>query len=254
MNSARERGAALLIAVLMVAALAGIAAAVVLAVAGGGSMARNEQWGETAAARAEAGLEFAKTVLAAHARAADGSLEAALPPARPNVSARPGQGWGAALPRDRRACRDPGRAGCRDYERFLDETTAAGTARIYVGRVLRDPAGRALLHDPRAPRAGWSPDLDRDGEPDLAGVTVWVRRPLVGGRDAEGSDRAVVTAEGTFPPPSRPDDPHAVVRLELALRVAPRPSREAEDSGEGYSDVLKNRGPRPGGSSRRKRP
>lgn len=78
MNSARERGAALLVAVLMVAALAGIAAAVVLAVAGGGSMARNEQWGETAAARAEAGLEFAKTVLAAHARAADGSLEAAL--------------------------------------------------------------------------------------------------------------------------------------------------------------------------------
>ncbi len=250
MNSARERGVALVVAVLMLAALAGIAAAVVLAVAGSGATARNEQWGEVAAARAEAGLEFAKTVLAAHARAANGSLEAALPPTRSSVSARPGQRWGVALPRDRRACSDPTRPGCRDYERFLDETAAAGTARVYVGRVLRDPAGRALFHDARAPGSGWSPDLDHDGEPDLAGVTVWVRRPLVGGRDAEDSDRAVVTAEGTFPPPADPDDPHAVVRLELALRVAPRPSRTDDGADGGYSDVLKNHGR----SNRKKRP
>lgn len=234
-----ERGIALVAAVLLLLALAGIAAAVTLVVAGSGSIARNQRWADSAAAEAEAGLELAKSILAEHARAAEGSMAAALPPARVDVTVSPGAPRGAARPADADACPDPNRPGCRDYERFLDQPTRAGNARTYIGRLLRNEAGQALVFDPRAPQRAWAPDLDGDGSPDLAGVTVWVRRPLVGGADAAEGDRVVVTAEGRYPPPARPEDPHAAVRLELALRVAPRPSSEEEgDSESGYGDVL----------------
>ncbi len=232
---------------MLILGLASMGAAVVLAVGGSGAIARNQRWAEAAAAQAEAGLEVAKAVLASHARDNDGSLDSALPPPRSDVGVSSGAAWGAARPADNGACSDPGRPGCRDYERFVDQRTPRGAARIYIGRVLRDPGGNALIHDPRAADAAWSPDLDGDGEPDLAGVTVWVRRPLLGASDAPDGDRVVVTAEGRHPAPAGPDDPHAVVRLEMALRVAPRPPADEEEDEPGYSDGLKDWGRGRGG-------
>ena len=43
--------------------------------------------------------------------------------------------------------------------------------------------------------------------------------------------------------PGGPDDPHAVSRMELAVRLAPRPTQPGEDSD--YSDGLTNWGIRP---------
>ena len=234
---------ALVIAMLLVLTLAGIGAVVLVSIGSDGAVARNESWMEAAAARAEAGLEFGKSVLAAHVEA-HGSFEAALPPARSVIHVGPEDPWGRARPEDPAACRRPEQAGCRDYEVFRDEPMAGGTGRVYVGRVLRDPGGRALQFDARAPDAGWSPDLDGDGQADLRGVTVWIRRPVVGDADAGAPhDRAVLTAEARHPPPRSPNDPHAVSRLELAVRLAPRPSPvEAEDLG--YSDGLTNWGSR----------
>ena len=228
---------ALVIALLLVLALAGIGAVVLVSIGSDGAVARNEAWSEAAAAQAEAGLEFAKAVLAAHVQERD-SFETALPPVRPSIHARPEDPWGVALPPDSAACGTPETAGCRDYEVFRNEPMAGGEARVYVGRVLRDLSGRALQFDPRAPNSGWAPDLDGDGIPDLAGVTVWIRRPVVGASDAGAPhDRAVLTAEARHPPPQEPDEPHAVSRLELTVRLARRP----EDVGDGdYNDGLTN--------------
>ena len=236
---------ALVIALLLVLALAGIGAVVLVSVGSDSAVARNEAWMETAAAQAEAGLEFAKVLLAAHVRE-DDSFESALPPVRPSIRAHPEQPWGAALPDDAAACDNPETPGCRDYQTFRDEPMAGGNARVYVGRVLRDVSGRALQFDPRAPLGGWAPDLDGDGTADLVGVTVWVRRPVVGASDAgPPHDRAVLTAEARHPPPQGPDEPHAVSRLELAVRLARRPA--ADDPGDNdYSDGLTTWGPLPG--------
>ena len=239
-RTGRERGVALVIAMLAVLALAGIGAVVLLTVGEEGQVARNERWLAAAAAEAEAGLETGKALLAAHVRD-HGSFESALPPARSSIRAGKGAAWGAALPTDAAACGDPGRPGCRDYEWFLDQPLGGGNSRVYVGRVLRDPAGRAVFFDPRAPGAGWAPDLDGDGTPDLAGVTVWVRRPVVGAADAGAPhDRAVLTAEARHPPPARPEAPHAVSRLEMTLRLAPRPEPQADPADGGYGDGLRN--------------
>ncbi len=228
---------ALVLALLLVLALAGIGAVVLVAVGSDGATARNQAWSARAAAQAGAGLELAKALLAGHVEE-HGSFETALPPVRPSIRTPRGDPWGRARPPDGAACGDPATPGCRDYEVFRDEPMAGGNARVYVGRVLRDVAGRPLLFDPRAPGAGWAPDLDGDGTPDLAGVTVWVRRPVVGALDAGAPhDRAVLTAEARHPPPSRPEDPHAVSRLELTLRLAPRPSGEEPEDID-YSDGL----------------
>jgi len=228
---------ALVLALLLVLALAGIGAVVLVSVGSDGATARNQAWTARAAAQAEAGLELAKTLLAAHVEE-HGSFEMALPPVRPSIRAPQGDPWGRALPPDGAACGDPATPGCRDYEVFRDEPMAGGNARVYVGRVLLDIAGRPLLFDPRAPGAGWAPDLDGDGTPDTAGVTVWIRRPVVGSLDAGAPhDRAVLTAEARHPPPRRAEDPHAVSRLELTLRLAPRPSA-AEPEDTDYSDGL----------------
>lgn len=228
---------ALVIALLLLLALAGIGAVVLVSVGSDSAVARNEAWMEAAAAQAEAGLEFAKIVLAAHVRE-DDSFESALPPVRPSIRTAPGAPWGRALPDDAAACRNPETAGCRDYQTFRDEPMASGSGRVYVGRVLRDVSGRALQFDPRAPDDGWAPDLDGDGTADLVGVTVWIRRPVVGAADAGAPhDRAVLTAEARHPRPQGPDEPHAVSRLELALRLARRPA--ADDPGDSdYSDGL----------------
>ena len=228
---------ALVLALLLVLALAGIGALVLVSVGSDAAVARNQAWRARAAAQAEAGLELSKALLAAYVEE-HGSFEMALPPVRSSIRARDGDPWGRALPLDGAACGDPATPGCRDYEVFRDEPMAGANARVYVGRVLRDAGGRPLLFDPRAPEAGWAPDLDGDGTPDIAGVTVWIRRPVVGARDAGAPhDRAVLTAEARHPPPRRPEDPHAVSRLELTLRLAPRP--EAREPGDpDYSDGL----------------
>ena len=228
---------ALVLALLLVLALAGIGAVVLVSVGSDGATVRNQAWTAGAAARAEAGLELSKALLAAHVEE-HGSFEEALPPVRPSIGVPMGGPWGRALPPDGAACGDPATPGCRDYEVFRDEPMAGRNARVYVGRVLRDVGGRPLLFDPRAPGAGWAPDLDGDGTPDIAGVTVWIRRPVLGALDAGAPhDRAVLTAEGRHPPPRRPEDPHAVSRLELTLRLAPRPS-EPEPGDPDYSDGL----------------
>ena len=228
---------ALVLALLLVLALAGIGAVVLVSVGSDGATARNQAWTARAAGQAEAGLELAKALLAGYVEEHD-SFEMALPPVRSSIGAGEGDPWGHALPLDSAACGPPTTPGCRDYEVFRDEPMAGSNARVYVGRVLRDVGGRPLLFDPRAPGAGWAPDLDGDGTPDVAGVTVWIRRPVVGGLDAGAPhDRAVLTAEARHPPPRRPEDPHAVSRLELTLRLAPRPSgREPGDAD--YSDGL----------------
>ena len=223
---------------LLVLALAGIGAVVVVSVGSDSAVARNESWMEAAAAQAEAGLEFGKALLAAHVRE-ENSFASALPPPRTSIRAAEGAAWGTAVPPDGEACGDPRMAGCRDYELFRDESLAGAGSRVYVGRVLRDVGGRALLFDPRAPESGWAPDVDGDGTADLTGVTVWIRRPVVGAADAGAPhDRAILTAEGRHPPPRRPGDPHAVSRLELTLRLAPRPGSESEDAD--YGDGLTN--------------
>lgn len=228
---------ALVLALLLVLALAGIGAVVLVSVGSDGAVARNQAWKARAAGQAEAGLELSKALLAGYVEE-HGSFEAALPPVRSSIRAGKGDPWGIALPSDAAACGDPGTPGCRDYEVFRDEPMAGGSSRVYVGRVLRDVGGRALLFDPRAPDAGWAPDLDGDGTPDIAGVTVWIRRPVVGALDAGAPhDRAVLTAEARHPPPRRPEDPHAVSRLELTLRLAPRPSG-VEPGDADYSDGL----------------
>ena len=230
---------ALVVAMLLVLVLAGFGAAILVSVGTDGAVARNDAWMEAATAQAEGGLEFAKAVLAAHVER-DNSFEGALPPVRTSIRARPGDPWGTALPEDRGVCRRPAMAGCRDYEVFRDQEIAGTNARIYVGRVLRDVNGRALRFDPRDPEGGWAPDLDGDGLPDLSGVTVWIRRPVVGAADAGAPhDRAVLTAEARHPPPGRAGAPHAVSRLELALRLAPRPEGEAAED-RGYGDGLIN--------------
>ncbi len=230
---------ALVLALLLVLALAGIGAVVLMSVGSDGAVARNQAWTARAAAQAEAGLEVSKALLARYVEEHD-SLERALPPVRPSIRAGAGDPWGSARPPDGAACGNPDTPGCRDYEVFRDEPMAGGNARVYVGRVLRALDGRALLFDPRAPGAGWAPDLDGDGTPDVAGVTVWIRRPVVGDRDAGAPhDRAVLTAEARHPPPRGPEDPHAVSRLELTLRLAPRPSHQ-EPGTPGYSDGLRN--------------
>ena len=228
---------ALVLALLLVLALAGIGAVVLVSVGSDGAVARNQAWQARAAAQAEAGLEVAKALLARHVEE-HGSFERALPPVRSSIRAERGDRRARALPIDGAACGSPATPGCRDYEVFRDEPMAGGNARVHVGRVLRDVGGRALLFDPRAPGAGWAPDLDGDGTPDLAGVTVWIRRPVVGALDAGAPhDRAVLTAEARHPPPRAPEDPHAVSRLEMTLRLAPRPSG-AEPGDVGYSDGL----------------
>ncbi len=228
-----------MLALLLLLALAGMGAVILFSVGTDGVVARNEAWSEMAAAQAEAGLEYAKAVLAEHVEGHD-TFETALPPVRPTIRADEGEPWGRALPRDSAACSDPEAAGCRDYEVFRDEPMAGGMARVYVGRVLRDLSGRALLFDPRSPRSGWAPDLDGDGTPELAGVTVWIRRPIVGAGDAGAPhDRAVLTAEARHPPPADAADPHAVSRLEMTVRLARRPG-SVDPGDEDYSDGLTN--------------
>ena len=131
---------ALVLALLLVLALAGIGAVVLVSVGSDGAVARNQAWTARAAAQAEAGLELSKALLAGHVEE-HGSFELALPPVRSSIRAGRGDPWGRALPPDAAACGDPATPGCRDYEVFRDEPMAGGNARVYVGRVLRDAGG-----------------------------------------------------------------------------------------------------------------
>ena len=67
--------------------------------------------------------------------------------------------------------------------------------------MLRDINGRLVQYDFRLPAGDDTlNDIDFDGTDDVQGtVTLWVRRPLVGGADYVDDDRIILTAEGTAP-------------------------------------------------------
>ena len=83
-------------------------------------------------------------------------------------------------------------------------------------------------------------DIDFDGTSDVQGtVTLWVRRPLVGGADYAQDDRIILTAEGTAPNGQGIGSGRNVAmrRLEQTpLFSRPGGGRE----GDKYSDVTKN--------------
>ena len=102
-----------------------------------------------------------------------------------------------AAPADPVGCADPSVAGCRDYQYSLVQ----GVNTIYIGRVLRDLTSRAVQYDFRQPIAGDTRgDIDNDTTTDLSGtVTLWIRRPILGDKDSDDNNRAILTAEGTAP-------------------------------------------------------
>jgi hypothetical protein len=183
----------------------------------------NYRWGEMAFFNADAALEYGKNVLASYA-VLDGDFRGALPPPRGPLEM-------GDVPADAEACADPGTAGCRDYQYFIDQED--GT-RIYIGRVLRDPAtGDILQFDFRDPSTGVRGDIDGDGDIDIEGtVTLWVRRPIEGDADygyddtgavAEGiaHDIVILTAEGTAPNwlGAQGGRPGSLRRLEMTVRI-----------------------------------
>jgi hypothetical protein len=112
--------------------------------------------------------------------------------------------------------------------------------RVYIGRVLRDLDGQPIQYDFRQPTAGDTRgDIDNDGTPDIEGtVTLWIRRPLVGDRDSESNDRAILTAEGIAPSSEFTEGTGrngSLRRLEMTVSLAATSSI----AGDRYSDVTK---------------
>jgi len=204
---AATRGAALVITMLVLFVLTGLALSLALLSLTEHEVSVNHRWGETAFYNAEAGLEHAKNALAGY-YLATGSFGEALPPVR--------------LTKSEMKDAPPGAAAARDYQYSVEQ----GDVKMYIGRILVDRvSGRRFQFDYRNP--GGSNDLkggdvDGDGAPDVQGtVTVWVRRPIVDGKDYEGNDRVIITAEGTAPnyESAATGRSAAVRRLEMAVRV-----------------------------------
>jgi len=207
----RELGVALPISILVLFILSALGLYLLLTTRIEADIAVNQRWTEMAFFNAEAGLEYAKNVLAGEAFAS-GDLRRVLPPARTpsEMSGRPA---------DPLACPDATRPGCRDYQYQIAE----GKTTIVIGKVLPRPDGSRVQFDFRQPDAGGNPgDIDGDRIPDVQGtVTVWLRRPVLGGVDERRDDRAVLTSEGTAPnfESAATGRPGALKRLEMTVRV-----------------------------------
>ncbi len=198
-SGAGERGSAFVISILVLFILSVLGLALMLTTTTETDISINYRWGEMAFFNADAALEYGKNVLASYA-VLDGDFRNAVP--QPRAPADMGN-----KPTDALDCGDPAVAGCRDYQYFIDE---AGGARIYIGRVLRDPTtNEAVQFDFRDPNNGIRGDIDGDGTTDIEGtITLWVRRPLAGDSDygydvgdpaGIEHDRVILTAEGTAP-------------------------------------------------------
>lgn len=210
-RSSREAGVAMPIAMLVLFILTALGLYLLLSAAIEADVAVNYRWGEMAFFNAEAALEYAKNVSAREAFD-QGDLNRLLPPAR--------GAWAMQdRPDDPLACADPMTPGCRDYQ----FQTPEGQAAVFVGRVLRRPNGSLIQFDFRQPDTAQAPgDVDGDRTPDIQGaVTVWLRRPVIGGIDDARNDRAVITAEGTAPnyESAATGRPGAIRRLEMTVRV-----------------------------------
>jgi len=207
---AREAGTAFVIAVLVLFILTVLGLALVLIAHTEAEISVNLRWTEMARYNAEAGLEYAKNVLGAYAASPDGDFRRALPPPRSS----------AAMNQVPEVLCTPTRPGCRDYQFRIVQ----GNATHFIGKVLRDPSrnNRLLQYDFRDTNGQndlRSGDIDGDGRPDVQGtVTIWVRRPLIGGQDYTYQDRVIITAEGTAPAAGAPGRRNvAVSRLEMTI-------------------------------------
>ena len=236
--AANERGSAFVVSILVLFVLSVLGLALMLTTTTETDISVNYRWGEMAFFNADAALEYGKNVLASYA-VLDGDFRGALPPPR-------APGDMGDVPADVEACSDPASAGCRDYQYFIDQDD--GT-RIYIGRVLRDPATtEPIQFDFRSPGTGVRGDIDGDGTIDIEGtVTLWVRRPIEGdadyGYDDTGAvpegiahDIVILTAEGTAPNwlGAQGGRPGSLRRLEMTVRI---PVSGA--SGDTYSDITR---------------
>ena len=224
-----ESGSAFVISILVLFILSVLGMALMLTTTTETDISVNYRWGEMAFFNADAALEYGKNVLAAYALR-DGDLRVALPPARL-------QGQMSAPPADPVACADPSVAGCRDYQYSLVQ----GTNTIYIGRVLRDVNNRAIQYDFRQPTAGDTRgDIDNDNTADVTGtVTLWIRRPIFGDRDADDNNRAILTAEGTAPNyeyAAGTGRSGSMRRLEMTVNLA----AQSGFAGDEHSDVTRN--------------
>ena len=224
----RKRGSALVISILVLFILTTLGMALMLTTSQETDISVNYRWGELAFFNADAGLEYAKNVLAGYATQT-GDFSTVLPPARGPAAMN-------APPVDGTSC-SHSQAGCRDYQLALQQ----GNVMLYVGKVLRDQNGRQLLFDVRDPGNGVRGDIDGDGQEDIQGtLTIWVRRPLAGAEDygftGNLNDRVIVTSEGTAPNFSGSTEgrPGSLRRLEVTLRLPP-----PGVSGDRYSDATK---------------
>lgn len=206
-GSANEAGVAFVISILVLFVLTVLGLALMVVTATEAQIAVNHRWGEMAFYNADAGLELAKNVLASYSREPGAQqFQKALPQARL-------QGAMGSPP--------PGTAEGRDYQYSVDD---APGVKVYIGKVLTDPGtGKRYEFDFRkGKQAGLKGgDVDGDDNADVQGtVTVWVRRPIVAGRDYEGNDRVVITAEGTAPNyEGYAGRASALRRLEMTVRV-----------------------------------
>ena len=225
-----NQGSAFVISILVLFMLTVLGLALMLTTSTEKEIAINYRWGQQAFFNADAGLEFGKNVLASYALQ-DGDFQNILPPVRVLGSM-------TLKPNDVGACADETIAGCRDYQYFID---LDGATRMYIGKVLRDINGRLVQYDFRQPLGNDTlNDIDFDGTSDVQGtVTLWVRRPLVGGADYAQDDRIILTAEGTAPNGQGIGSGRNVAmrRLEQTLLFS-RPGGGRE--GDKYSDVTKN--------------
>ncbi len=224
-----NQGSAFVISILVLFMLTVLGLALMLTTSTEKDIAINYRWGQQAFFNADAGLEYGKNVLASWALQ-DGDFRNVLPPARAVASM-------TLKPNDVGACADEATAGCRDYQYAIDLDAAT---KMYIGKVLRDINGRLVQYDFRLPVGNDTlNDIDFDGADDVQGtVTLWVRRPLVGGADYVDDDRIILTAEGTAPGGQGIGAGRNVAmrRLEQTLLFS-RPG--GGGGGDRYSDVTK---------------
>ena len=225
-----NEGSAFVISILVLFILTVLGLALMLTTSTEKAIAINYRWGQQAFFNADAGLEYGKNVLASYALQ-DGDFRNILPPVRDAATM-------TFKPNDVGACADETQPGCRDYQYSID---LDGNTRMFIGKVLRDMNGRLVQYDFRQPAGNDTlNDIDFDGTNDLQGaVTLWVRRPIVGGADYLEDDRVILTAEGTAPSGQGVGTARNVAmrRLEQTLLFV---EAGGGRGGDRYSDVTKN--------------